>query len=322
MSHTWPRPNVQSQTFPRGLGRICGQKSNPLQAKYTNKPEHWKKFRNLRNKVVSRIRAEKFSWEKSQLDHLTKNPSSLWKNVKRWMGWKSSGPPSKLFTDKFVTKPKEIATTMNKFFSNKVKELKKKIPPRKRDPLTYLKKMMEKRKWTFKLKPVHPDEVKQYILSLKNSKSTSLDTIDTKTIKNVLDEILPALTHIVNLSISHQEFPKIYKTSKVIPLLKKPKDDPRNPKFYRPVSLLPVESKILERAVFVQIINYMEHNNLLHPSHHSGRASHSTSTAIIEMYDQWVDAVDKGNMAGVMMLDLSAAYDLADHQVILDKLEI
>ena len=88
------------------------------------------------------------------------------------------------------------------------------------------------------------------------------------------------------------------------------------------MSLLPVLSKVLERAVFVQIEEYIEENKLLHPSHHGGRASHSTTTAMIEMHDQWAEAVDRGDMVGCMMLDLSAAYDLANHNLILDKLKV
>ena len=120
---------------------------------------------------------------------------------------------------------------MNNFFVKKVTDLKKKIPQRKQDPLIYLKKVMRNKKCSFELKPVHPEDVEKYVLSLKNSKSTGLDTLDTRTIKIVLPEVLPALTHIVNLSITHQVFPDVYKISKIVPLLKKPKDDPLNPKF-------------------------------------------------------------------------------------------
>ena len=291
-------------------------------ANHTNNPDDWRKFKNLRNTVVSRTRTEESNWEKEQLDHLSNDPTNLWRNVKGWMGWKNTGPPTQLFVEKMITKPREIASTMNSFFVTKVKNLQKKLPPRTGDPVRHLRSAMRNRRCTFKLKPVHPDEVRKLVLNLKNSKSTGLDNIDTRTIKLVIEEILPALTHVINLSITNQEFPEIYKQSKIIPLLKKPKDDPLNPKFYRPVALLPILSKILERAIFVQIESYVEENKLLHPSHHGGRAHHSTTTAIIEMYDQWIEAVDKGNIAGCMMLDLSAAYDLANHQIILDKLEL
>ena len=81
-------------------------------------------------------------------------------------------------------------------------------------------------------------------------------------------------------------------------------------------------SKVLERVIFKQIVKYVEGNCLLHPSHHGSRAGHSTSTAIIEMYDSWIDSTEGGEMAGVMMIDLSAAFDLVDHPLLLQKLEL
>ena len=72
----------------------------------------------------------------------------------------------------------------------------------------------------------------------------------------------------------------------------------------------------------IQVVEYMEGNNLIHPSHHGSRSKHSTCTAVIEMYDTWAECVERGDMAGVMMLDLSAAFDLVDHQLLLQKLEL
>ena len=71
------------------------------------------------------------------------------------------------------------------------------------------------------MKSVHPDTVKKVILSLKNSKSCGVDNIDTFIIKLMVNEILPAVTHIVNLSIQQSAFPSLYKIAKIIPLLKK-----------------------------------------------------------------------------------------------------
>ena len=85
----------------------------------------------------------------------------------------------------------------------------------------------------------------------KNTKSTGMDYINTWVIKLVADDLLPAITHIVNLSITHSEFPKPWKIAKIVPLLNK--GDPLLSKNYRPVALLPIFSKILERAVFLQV---------------------------------------------------------------------
>ena len=74
--------------------------------------------------------------------------------------------------------------------------------------------------------------------------------------------------------------------------------------------------------MFKQVVEYVEGNGLLHPSHHGSRAKHSTCTAMIEMYDTWIESVEQGEMAGVMMIDLSAAFDLVDHPLLLRKLEL
>ena len=79
---------------------------------------------------------------------------------------------------------------------------------------------------------------------------------------------------------------------------------------------------MIERAIFIQIVEYMNTNDLFHPNHHGFRAGHSTSTAMIQMYDSWVQAVDKGELAGVCMLDMSAAFDVVDHGILLKKLKL
>ena len=133
-------------------------------------------------------------------------------------------------------------------------------------------------------------------------------------------DILPAVTHIVNLSIAQSEFPSIWKLSKVVPLLKK--GDPLAPQNYRPVALLPVFSKILEKVVFLQLVEYLDTNGLLHSNHHGSRNNHNNATALIQMYDQWMEEVEEGMMVGVMMIDLSAAFYMVDHVLLLRKLEL
>ena len=91
------------------------------------------------------------------------------------------------------------------------------MPPPVSDPLSKLKSLMSSRNCSFSL---HPDKVAKLIDDLKNTNSVGLDLIDTKIIKLMKWEILPALTHVMNLSISSQEFPVFWKNSKIIPLHK------------------------------------------------------------------------------------------------------
>ena len=78
----------------------------------------------------------------------------------------------------------------------------------------------------------------------------------------------------------------------MVPIYKK--DDPLNPMNYRPVTIVPVMSKIMEKVISRQIIKYLNDNALIHPSHHAYRAKHNTSTAMIEMVDSWVEALESG----------------------------
>jgi hypothetical protein len=207
---------------------------------------------------------------------------------------------------------------MNHFFINKIATIRNGLRNPTDDPLRNLKHIMQARSSVFSLASVHPDTIKKIIVELKNSKSCGVDNIDTYIIKLVVDEIFPAVTHIINLSIQQAVFPSLYKFAKVIPLLKK--DDPLEPKNYRPVAILCILSKVIERAIFIQVVEYMNINDLFHPNHHGFRAGHSTSTAMIQMYDSWVQAVDKGELTGVCMLDMSAAFDVVEHGILLNKL--
>ena len=251
-------------------------------ASQTKEMDDWRLYKSLRNTATARMRQEKKAWEQKKLDSTKHSPSSLWKNVKTWLNWNNSGPPSQLFHNgRLINSPSGLAGAMNSFFIEKVSRLRQNIPASNADPLSKLRESMKDRQCSFSFRSVHPDEVQKVISSLKNSKSTGTDTIDTWAIKLAAPHILPALTHIINLSIAQSSFPTMWKHAKVVPLLKK--GDPLTPKNYRPVALLPVFSKILERMVFNQLVEYLDSQKLIHPNHHGSRHGHSTATALIQM---------------------------------------
>ena len=287
----------------------------------SSRQDDWLTYKKLRNKVTARLKSEENSWQKSKLSHLSGNPAEQWSNVLGWLGWKNSCSPTQLFYEgKLYNRPLDIANCQNHYFIDKVKKLLQDMPAPTSDPLAKLKMIMKNQSSVFELKAAHPDEVAKIVLQLRNSKSTGLDTIDSEVLKLALPYILPAITHIINLSISSAQFPSQWKIAKVIPLFKK--DDPVNPKNYRPVAMLPIISKVLERIVFNQITDYMETNCLMHPNHHGFRSGHSTVTCLIQMYDKWVEAIEQNDYTGVCFLDLSAAFDMVDHSLLVQKLSL
>ena len=109
---------------------------------------------------------------------------------------------------------------------------------------------MKTKNCTFNLRCVHPDEVLDIISSLKSTQSCGIDNIASMVLKLAKHQLIPVITHIINLSIQSAVFPNFWKVAKVIPLHKK--GEVYDPKNYRAVSLLPVLFKILERVVFVK----------------------------------------------------------------------
>ena len=128
------------------------------------------------------------------------------------------------------------------------------------------------------------------------------------------------LLHIVNLSITSSQYPKYWKVSKIIPLYKKA--ERTKGENYRPVSNLIFISLICERAVYDQVFHHFITNDLFHPNLHGGLPNHSTVTALIHLYDLWLNAAENQELNAALLLDLSAAFDLVDHSVFLKKLSL
>ena len=95
-----------------------------------------------------------------------------------------------------------------------------------------------------------------------------------------------------------------------------------SPNNYRPISILPVLSKVLEKHVHESLSEFLHTYNLLHKTQSGFRTQHSCETALVNMIDLWMNAIDSGKMVGVVLVDFKKAFDLVDHQILIDKLEI
>ena len=156
---------------------------------------------------------------------------------------------------------------------------------------------------------------------VNKSKPTScdLDPLPTKVIKDHLDDFLPILRHIINCSLRSAKFPVAWKTAHVVPLLKKVGLDLvlQN---YRPVSNLQFISKLVERAVVHQLWCHLDSNDLL-PTHQSAyRAGHSTESALIKVQSDILMAMDQQKLTQLILIDLSAAFDTVDHNILADSM--
>jgi len=153
-------------------------------------------------------------------------------------------------------------------------------------------------------------------------KSSDADPIPTFVLKQIIDLLAPFITELFNRSLTTGHFPGRFKDAFITPIAKKAGLDPADASSYRPISNLPVLSKLLERLVVHQLMNYLTLNNLL-PSLQSGfRPGHSTETAILLVLSEIIQAVDRGDFAALVLLDLSAAFDTVDHEILLQRLHV
>ena len=161
--------------------------------------------------------------------------------------------------------------------------------------------------------------VKSVIMSMK-TKSCELDPMPTHLLKSELDVFLPSLTRLINLSLDKGVFSETWKCAIVRPLLKKTGLELIY-KNYRPVSNLQFISKLTERCALLQFIEHCNNYSLL-PDHQSAyRKDAGCETAVLKLVNDILWSMERGYCHASLFLDLSAAFDTVDHDLLLKVLE-
>lgn len=158
------------------------------------------------------------------------------------------------------------------------------------------------------------------LISESVNKQSCLDPLPTWLLKQCADILTPYITVMFNASLSTGNVPSLFRNAVVTPLIKKQGLDTDMPQNYRPVSSLPVLSKLLERAVFCQLQAHVDACKLLPPQQSAYRRGHSTETALVKVYSDLVQALDEGHQAVLALLDMTAAFDTVDHSILLQRL--
>ena len=155
--------------------------------------------------------------------------------------------------------------------------------------------------------------------SLKPSTTKDVYGMDSAMLKHLKDVLAPPITQIINLSISQGVFPKVWKTAVVSPIFKS--GDSQAICNYRPISILPVVSKVAEKWVAEQLISHLNNSPIsLHPMQFGFRANHFTDTANCLLIEKVKSMMDKGGTVGAVFLDLRKAFDPVNHRVLIAKL--
>ena len=236
--------------------------------------------------LKSKFKTAEDSWRTEEARKIDGDQPKTWRSVTQWLGWKTVGSPLKLrdpskggMVSFGVKRNCEI---MNEFYIKKVKDIKENLERRDGNPCKHLENMIRSSNRKFSLKTVLPEEVLETASRMKKKPSMGCDDVPADLFLLALPYMLSAVTHIINLSLSTGIFPEKWKTSKIFPLHKG--GDELEPQQYRPVSLLPIGSRLLEKIVCDQITEYLRSEGLFHCQNHGYRCNQGTITAVLEAY--------------------------------------
>ena len=158
------------------------------------------------------------------------------------------------------------------------------------------------------------------ISSLDTKKASGADNIPTSFIKIHPVSIGRLVIRLINHSITSGIFPELWKYAVVTPI-QKSKDSMELTNYYRPISVLPVLSKVLERVVHDQLVSHLLKFNLLLSDRQSGfHPQHSTQDVLVYVTDCWRKAIDESKFTAAAFLDVSKAFDCVNHDILLSKL--
>ena len=306
---------VKHPQLPQWLtSEIVRAMSSREQLKKLKMFEEYKKARNI---VKNMIRDSKRSYFSKLVENNNKDTSQLWRALNTLI--KGNGSRSRNIP------PSLTASMFNEHFTSAASSL---LSDQNVSHSTYkhvdkIKTFCSKNNSSaapFNIPPIAVHEVGKHISLLNNKKSTGPDEISSYILKLSLPYIVEPITYIYNLCIAQNIFPSSFKKAKVIPLPKSNLVSDLNN--YRPISLLPVLSKILEKHVHGHFISFLEMHKLLHPFQSGFRHNHSCTTALTLLTNKWLSAINDFQMSGVVFLDFSKAFDLVNHNILLEKLKI
>ncbi|KAL9958504.1 hypothetical protein ACROYT_G035530 [Oculina patagonica] len=292
-------------------------------SKRSNNPDDWAEYKKARNKAVGMLKSAKRKYYVSKLENNKNNAKEMWKTIKSISGSnKQSKRVNKLKADGRILEDKEqIASEFNSHFTSIADQLRSLLPQMNFD-ISKLRNYVSSRKDasnTFSIPPITESKIIDCLKNISSNKASGIDNISARMLKLAAPIIAPSIAKLINCSFDTSVFPQRWKTAKVTPLFKG--GDTESVNNYRPISVLPVLSKVIERHVHDSLYGYLMDNNLIYSKQSGFRKRHSTETALIGIIDELLFNLDNDRVSGMILIDYCKAFDMVDHSILLQKLQ-
>lgn len=283
-------------------------------------------FKRYRNFCSAQLKKAKRSYERQEIENSKDNKKKLWEIIKNVGGFSKVKDHSTCLvkSDNQLGSINEV----NNFFVNIGRKLAEESCSLKDTDITVNEEMKNEAlkqgqllspSNSIVLLPADEDEVRILISGLKENCAMGLDQISSKIIKRYAQSLTRSITHICNLALTTGVFPKAFKTALIKPIYKG--GDRSCVNNFRPISILPALSKILERVVNNRLVKFLESNNLLSSSQFGFRAGKSTNDAVHILVSSIVSSLDERKKCLTVFLDLAKAFDTVSIPLLICKLE-
>ena len=298
-------------------------------ARVSQSKDDWEKYKKSRNNCVKSLRESKNDFFNKMYSKMNdeKDSKKLYGITNELIGKQSGNSPQQfVINGKIIRKQQEIANTQMNYYVDKIGKILGKMTDTGRDPHRFLDRALST--WEskdtfplFELKKISLLQTEKLIQKMSNSTALGHDNLDTIGIKMGRVELMKQIRHIINVSLSQGKFTQKWKIAKLSPRLKGSDIDRDSPSSYRPIAILPVISKLVERSAQLQIIDYFENTDQLNPNCHAYRKHLSTTTTLAQILDEIYQNTEDKLITSMMTLDLTAAFDTVSHKLLLEKLQ-
>ena len=248
------------------------------------------------------------------------NPNKIWNKAKNKI-FKKEEALIDCIIDKNepIIRSKNTSEVINGLFIDKINNLKNNLKQQVEDPMLNYNKCIKTPTKLLMIKEIDMNQLKSIFSKTKKSNSASADRISGNMIKIIKQLILPLILNLINNSIRSKKFPEKIKIKKILPKWKN-HEDTTDMNRLRPINIISILSKLIEKTIAIQITNYLIENNLVSQSLQGGLKNRNSTTTVVSLYERICKLASTNKPAAIVTMDQSAAFDMVNHNILEKKL--